>query len=37
MKTLYIVRHGKSSWEEPGLPDHDRPLIAAGIKKLKFL
>lgn len=37
MKTLYIVRHAKSSWEEPGLPDHDRPLIAAGIKKTKLI
>jgi len=37
MKTLYIVRHAKSSWDEPGLADHDRPLIAAGIKKTNLI
>lgn len=37
MKTLYIVRHAKSSWEEIGLPDHDRPLNAAGVKKTKLV
>jgi len=33
MKTLYLVRHAKSSWEEPGIKDIDRPLIESGIKK----
>lgn len=33
MKTLYLVRHAKSSWEEPGTKDIDRPLIEKGIKK----
>lgn len=33
MKTLYIVRHGKSSWEEAGLEDHDRPLRKKGEKR----
>lgn len=28
---LYLLRHAKSSWEEP-LPDHDRPLSARGIR-----
>lgn len=37
MKTLYIVRHAKSSWEEPGLADHDRPLVAAGVKKTNLI
>ena len=23
---LYLLRHAKSSWDEPGLADHDRPL-----------
>jgi phosphohistidine phosphatase len=31
MKTLHIVRHGKSSWDLPGIPDIDRPLIEKGI------
>ncbi|MDP4282605.1 MAG: phosphohistidine phosphatase SixA [Bacteroidota bacterium] len=33
MKTLYLVRHGKSSWEEPGLSDQERPLTEKGIRK----
>jgi phosphohistidine phosphatase len=37
MKTIYIARHAKSSWDEPGLSDHDRPLIAAGIKKTNLV
>ncbi len=32
-KTLYIVRHAKSSWDDPLLADHDRPLMPKGIKK----
>lgn len=30
MKTIYIVRHGKSSWEDEGLRDFDRPLTKRG-------
>ena len=30
-KRLYIVRHGKSSWDYPGIQDIDRPLIERGI------
>lgn len=30
MKTLVLVRHAKSSWDHPGLDDHDRPLNARG-------
>ena len=32
MKTLYIVRHAKSSWEYEGVEDIDRPLKKRGIK-----
>lgn len=32
MKTLYIVRHAKSSWEYEGINDIDRPLKKRGIK-----
>ena len=28
---LYLLRHAKSSWDEP-LPDHERPLAARGIR-----
>lgn len=31
MKTLYIVRHAKSSWDFPDLPDVERPLLEKGI------
>lgn len=30
MKTLLILRHAKSSWKQPGLADHDRPLNGRG-------
>lgn len=30
MKRLLLMRHAKSSWDEAGLPDHDRPLAARG-------
>ncbi|RLD73627.1 MAG: histidine phosphatase family protein [Bacteroidetes bacterium] len=32
MKTLYIVRHAKSSWDYEGIEDIDRPLKKRGIK-----
>jgi phosphohistidine phosphatase len=32
MKTLFIVRHAKSSWDFPNLSDHDRPLNKRGTK-----
>jgi phosphohistidine phosphatase len=35
MKTLYLMRHAKASWEEPGVSDTDRPLIPKGVKKTK--
>ena len=30
MKTLYLLRHAKSSWQEPGLDDFERPLNDRG-------
>ena len=30
MKSLLLLRHAKSSWKEPGLADHDRPLAPRG-------
>jgi len=35
MKTLQLLRHAKSSWDEPGLDDHDRPLAPRGQKACK--
>ncbi len=34
-KTLLMVRHAKSSWDAPGLSDHERPLLKIGIKRTK--
>ena len=30
MKELFLIRHGKSSWDHPNLSDHDRPLNHRG-------
>lgn len=30
MGTLLLLRHAKSSWADPALPDHDRPLAPRG-------
>jgi phosphohistidine phosphatase len=30
MKTLYLLRHAKSSWDKPGLSDRERPLNKRG-------
>lgn len=30
MKNLILVRHAKSSWDDPSLPDRDRPLSTRG-------
>lgn len=37
MKTVYIVRHAKSSWDFPHLSDHERPLIEKGKKRTKLI
>ncbi len=35
MKTIYIVRHAKSSWDTADLPDEQRPLMEKGKKRTK--
>jgi phosphohistidine phosphatase len=35
--TLYLLRHAKSSWDEPGLADHDRPLAPRGRRAAKAM
>jgi phosphohistidine phosphatase len=30
MKTVYLLRHAKSDWGDPGVKDHDRPLNERG-------
>lgn len=33
MKTLYLVRHAKSSWDDMSLQDYERPLLDKGKKR----
>jgi len=33
MKTLLLLRHAKSSWKQPDMNDHDRPLNKRGKKE----
>ncbi len=37
MKTLYLVRHAKSSWDNANLADFDRPLNKRGQKAAPFM
>ena len=37
MKTLYLVRHAKSSWKYPNLDDFERPLNNRGRKNSPFM
>jgi phosphohistidine phosphatase len=37
MKTLFIMRHAKSSWNYPDLSDFDRPLSSHGLKTAPFM
>jgi phosphohistidine phosphatase len=30
MKTLFLIRHAKSSWDDPALSDRERPLAGRG-------
>ncbi|MFN3642965.1 MAG: SixA phosphatase family protein [Gemmobacter sp.] len=34
---LILTRHAKSSWDDPTLPDHDRPLNARGRRAASAL
>jgi phosphohistidine phosphatase len=34
MRRLVLVRHAKSSWDDPTLADHDRPLAPRGVNAL---
>ena len=37
MRRLLLLRHAKSSWEDPGLADHDRPLTPRGRRACKLV
>jgi phosphohistidine phosphatase len=35
--SIYLLRHAKSSWDDPGLADHDRPLAPRGVRNASSL
>jgi len=37
MKTLFLIRHAKSSWKDPSLDDIDRPLNKRGKRDAPFM
>lgn len=37
IRHLYLLRHAKSSWDQPVLADHDRPLADRGRRAVKVL
>jgi phosphohistidine phosphatase len=36
-RQLYVLRHAKSSWSDPGLDDRERPLAPRGKQAVKLL
>ena len=36
-KRLFVLRHAKSSWDDPRADDHDRPLAPRGHRAVKLL
>ena len=36
-RTLYLLRHAKSSWDDPQLEDHERPLAPRGRRAVAAL
>jgi phosphohistidine phosphatase len=36
-KRLFVLRHAKSSWDQAGLADHDRPLAPRGLRATELL
>jgi phosphohistidine phosphatase len=37
VKRVWLLRHAKSSWDDPGLPDADRPLAPRGRRAAELL
>jgi phosphohistidine phosphatase len=37
LRNLYLLRHAKSSWDDPRLDDFDRPLSLRGTKACKLM
>jgi phosphohistidine phosphatase len=36
-RQLFVLRHAKSSWDDPGLEDPDRPLAPRGLRAVEAL
>lgn len=36
-RRLYLLRHAKSSWKQPDVADHDRPLAGRGRRAAKAI
>jgi phosphohistidine phosphatase len=36
-RQVFVLRHAKSSWDDPQLSDHDRPLAPRGRRATKLL
>src|SRR5438445_1266609 len=36
-RQLFVLRHAKSSWEDPGLDDHERPLAPRGKRATQLI
>jgi phosphohistidine phosphatase len=36
-RTLYLLRHAKSSWDDPAVADHDRPLASRGRRACRMI
>jgi phosphohistidine phosphatase len=37
MLTLFLLRHAKSSWSNPALPDQERPLATRGVNDASLM
>jgi phosphohistidine phosphatase len=37
VRTLLLLRHAKSSWTDPQLPDHERPLAPRGVRAAQLI
>jgi phosphohistidine phosphatase len=36
-KRLFVMRHAKSSWDNPGVDDHERPLATRGQRAVEVM
>ncbi len=37
LKNVFLMRHGKSDWEDASLTDHDRPLSKRGVRDVPIM